>query len=132
MLSIPEFQSVTAISQRLRLPPSLVKGVVEFLEDSGIVHKEKRGYNISKKRVHLERESDFIQHHHINWRSQALQSVEKNLVTDMHYSTTFSLAESDFPKIKEIFLKAIEDTRSIIRPSKDEELYAITLDVFNL
>ncbi|MDX9732051.1 MAG: TIGR02147 family protein, partial [Bdellovibrionales bacterium] len=29
MLSIPEFQSVTAISQRLRLPPSLVKGVVE-------------------------------------------------------------------------------------------------------
>lgn len=132
MLSMPECQEVSFISERLHLPPQLVKEVIQFLEDTGLIRLEKNIYELTKKRIHLERDSLFIHHHHINWRSQALQSVEKNLLTDMHYSNTFTLAKKDFPKIKEIFLKAIEDARAIIRPSKDEDVYAITLDVFNV
>lgn len=132
ILSIPEFQDTSTIAKRLNLPPQLVKSAMEFLEENGLIKSEKGGYAVTKKRIHLERDSIFIQQHHINWRSQALQSAEKNLPSDMHYSNTFSLARKDFPKIKEIFLKAIEDARAVIRPSKDEEMYAITLDVFNV
>lgn len=132
ILSIPEFQSINAISNRLHLPAALVKDTIEFLEETGLIKNEKGVYMLTKKRIHLDRDSIFIQQHHINWRSQALQSAEKNLTHDMHYSNTFSLARKDFPKIKEIFLKAIEDARSVIKPSKDEEMFAITLDVFNV
>ncbi len=132
ILSMPECQEVNFIANRLHLPPQLVKDVIQFLEDTGLIKLEKNIYELTKKRIHLERDSVFIHQHHINWRSQTLQSVEKNLPTDMHYSITFTLAEKDFPKIKEVFLKAIESANAIISPSKNEDVYAITLDVFNV
>ncbi|MES2768956.1 MAG: TIGR02147 family protein [Bdellovibrionota bacterium] len=132
ILAIPEFQDIDSIAKRFNLPPQIVKDAIQFLDETGLIKSEKGVYVLTNKTIHLERNSVFIHQHHINWRSQALQSAEKNLPTDMHYSNTCSIARKDFPKIKEIFLKAIEDARTVIRPSKDEELYAITLDVFNV
>lgn len=132
MLSIPKYQSIQAIARRLNLPEQLVAEVIHFLEGSGLIEKKAGTYRVTKKRLHLERESAFIQRHHINWRSQALQSAEKNLVEDMHFSSVIALSAKDFEEVKEVFLAAIEKARVIIKPSPEEEVMAITLDVFKL
>lgn len=132
ILSIPEYQSIPLIARRFNLPEDIVAGVISFLEESGLIEEIDGRYTPTKKRIHLNRESTFIQRHHINWRSQALNSVEKNLATDLHFSTVVGLSKKDIEKIKEIFLKAIENSREVIRPSLEEEIIAITLDVFKL
>lgn len=132
ILMIPKYQSIPAIANRFNLPEELVVKVLNFLEESGLVEVKGGKYLPTKKRIHLDRNSIFIQRHHINWRSQALQSVEKNLSDDMHFSTVVSLSLSDFEKVKEIFVQAIENAREIIRPSPEEEIVAITIDAFRL
>ena len=132
ILSIPEYQSFEAIAARFNLPQELVVDTVNFLENCGLIEQKNGVYRVTKKRLHLERDSTFIQRHHINWRSQALQSAEKNLPGDMHFSTVVALSKADYEKVKEVFVQAIQNARDIIRPSPEEELMAITLDVFRL
>lgn len=132
ILSIPYFQSIAHIATRLNLPESLVAEVISFLESCGMIERKNGIYHLTKKRIHLDRKSIFIQRHHINWRSQALQSAEKNLAGDMHFSTVVTLSQADYEKIKEIFVKAIASSREVIHPSPEEEIIAITLDVFKL
>jgi hypothetical protein len=131
-LSIPAFQNPQVVAAHFNLPIDLVLEAIEFLEKIGLIQKIEGRYEFTKRHLHLERESTFIQRHHINWRSQSLQSVEKNLKDDLHYSNVIAIAKDDFKKIKEEFVLAIERARGIIGPSKEEEIYAITLDLFKL
>jgi uncharacterized protein (TIGR02147 family) len=131
-LVIPELQDVKNLSQRFNLPMDLVVGVIGFLQQSGLVVNEDGVYKFTTTRIHLERNSDFIQRHHINWRSQCLQSVEKNLPDDMHYSTVFTISKKDYNVAREILVNAIAEVRKVIRPSDSEELAAITLDLFRV
>lgn len=131
-LALPKAQSPKAIAQKFNIPEKMATEVVSFLESSGLVEFKNGKYEFTKMRIHLDRNSNFIQRHHINWRSQSLQSVEKNYPDDLHFSNAFAVSESDFKKIKEIFIKSIESAREIIKPSPSEEVYSITLDVFKV
>lgn len=131
-LSIQGLQSSQKIAARFHLPVELVLEAIEFLEKIDLIRKIDGKYEFTKRNLHLERESIFIQRHHINWRSQALQSAEKNLKEDVHYSNVIAIAKEDYEKIKEVFVAAIEKTQNIIKPSREEEIYAITLDIFRL
>ena len=131
-LALPNMQEPRALAQKLNIPEKMAAEVIEFLVSTGLVEKVKGKFEFTKMRSHLDRNSDFIQRHHINWRSQTLQSVEKNFADDLHFSTVFAISKDDFNVIKEIFIKSIESARAVIRPSEPEELYAITLDVFKV
>lgn len=132
IISIPGFQDLRKISQHLNLPINIVTEVIQFLERTGLIVLKDGIYNLTKKSFYLGRESIFIQRHHINWRSQSLFSIEKNMSDDLHYSNVIAISTSDYKKIKELFIQTIENSRKIIGPSKEENLYAITLDIFNL
>ena len=132
MLSIPKFQSTSEIAARLNLPEAIVVSALNFLERSGLIENIGGKLHLTKRRIHLDSDSTFIRTHHINWRSQALQSVEKSLADDLHFSSVVTLSQVDFEKVKEIFVKSIEEAREVIKPSPEEEVVAITLDVFKL
>jgi uncharacterized protein (TIGR02147 family) len=131
-LAIPELQSPLKIAQRLDLPEATVLQVIRFLEENGLVEVKKGTYHFTKKQVHLSRDSEFIQRHHINWRSKTLQAVEKNVSNDLHYSYVFAISQSDFEKVKEIFVKTLDEVLKVSAPSPSEELCALTLDCFKL
>ncbi len=131
-LLIPKLQTTNRLAEHFHLPVSLVADVISFFESIGLVEYKKNSLQVTQKRIHLERESDFIQRHHINWRSQALQSAEKNLPQDLHYSLVVAISEEDFIKIKEILISSIETAREVIGPSKEESIYGLTLDFFQL
>lgn len=131
--SLGKDQSVENVARHFNLPNELVIEAYQFLETSGLIHRNEKGLiTPSTVSVHLGRDSDFIRRHHINWRSQALQSVEKNLKDDLHYSSVVVISKKDFDKLKENFIQAIEKGREIIRPSAEEQLAAITIDVFKI
>lgn len=132
MLSIPQFNQPHLIAAHLNLPINMVANVIEFLREAGLIEKGSSGFKHSGKHWHLERQSPFIQRHHINWRSQALQSVEKNLIDDIHYSNVMAFAEKDAEKIKEILIAALAQIRDVIKDSPEEKAYVFSADFFAL
>ena len=131
-LALPHLKSPKAMAARFNIPETLAAEIIKFLESAGLVEFKNDRYEFTKMRIHLDRDSHFIQRHHINWRSQALQSVEKNFKDDLHFSNAFAISKEDFIKIKEIFVQSIASAREIIKPSPPEEVYSITLDVFKV
>jgi hypothetical protein len=73
-----------------------------------------------------------ISKHHTNWRMQAIQSLEREAESELHYSSVITVSEGDAVKIREALVKAIEQVRLIVKPSKDEALYCYNLDLFKV
>lgn len=132
LTSIPSFQSVESIVERLRLPRERVQENLKFLVDTGLVLQKGARFMIGTTRIHLSADSLQIQRHHSNWRSQAVISLDRSSAEDLHYSSVISLSKQDRPRVKEILIKAIEECRAIIRESPEEDLHVITLDSFTL
>lgn len=132
IISITAFQTPQAIAERLKLPLQLVHTVLEFLESIGLAKFEQGRYQIGPKRIHLGRESDLISKHHSNWRLQALQHLERREDGDLFYSSTYSIAKRDIPRVRDILMRAIEQVDPLIMKSNEEELISLNLDLFKL
>lgn len=69
---------------------------------------------------------------HGNWRTQALESLDREQLADLHYSGVLSLSRADITRMKNLFLEAIKDSQEIVRASGEEELCVVGLDFFSL
>lgn len=132
LTSIPEFQTVDKIVEKLRISRERVQENLAFLTETGLVREKGGRYEIGTTRIHLDADSLHIRRHHYNWRSQSVISVDRGYKEDLHYSTVVSLSREDRPRVKEILIKAIEECRAIIRDSPEEDIQVITLDSFSL
>ncbi len=132
LLSIPDFQTPARICEYLGLPLKQIQEALEFLVETGLAIQKGNRYEIGLTRIHLDKSSIQIRRHHTNWRSQAISSIDRNEPRDLHYSNVLSIARNDIPKVKEIFIKAIEEAREIIKVSPEEEVQVLTLDFFSL
>jgi hypothetical protein len=50
----------------------------------------------------------------------------------LHYSSAITCSEEDAIKIKGALVRAIEEVRGIVKPSKDEGGFVYSLDFFGL
>lgn len=63
---------------------------------------------------------------------QAIVSLDQQRANDLHYSLIMSLSEEAAEKIKGAFLQTIHEIEPILKAAKDETVYALNLDLFNL
>jgi uncharacterized protein (TIGR02147 family) len=131
-LAIPALRSQAALARAFHLPQARVAEVLEFLVTRGLA-VESRGQLVpGSQSIHLENRSPMISKHHTNWRMQAIQSLEREAESELHYSSVITVSEGDAVKIREALVKAIEQVRLIVKPSKDEALYCYNLDLFKV
>ena len=131
-LAIPAFQTRDSLARAFNLPVSKISQVLDFFQTRGLAKDMKGRYQIGDARIHLENDSPMISKHHTNWRMQAIQSLEKETSSELHYSSVITVAEADIPTVRESLVKAIEKIREIIKPSKDETVFCYTIDLFRL
>ncbi|MCX6125429.1 MAG: DUF4423 domain-containing protein, partial [Proteobacteria bacterium] len=132
IISIPEFQTVHAISERLKLPQKIVGAALEFLDSVGLAILQEGKFCIGPKRIHLSPDSDLIIQHHTNWRLQSIYGLERRSGSDIHYSSVYSIAKSDLAKIRGILIRAVEQFEPMIMDSKEEEIICINFDLMTL
>ncbi len=133
LLTIEKFQTKESIAKYLNLSLRKTSEIIEFMMSHGLVIQKNGRYQVGTTRVHLGNDSPMISKHHINWRLQAIQSLEKeNHAEDLHYSSVVSISKQDVALIKSILIKTIENTKSVIRDSKEEELHSFCLDFFKI
>lgn len=131
-ITIPQLQSLKAVSSFLQISEAKVSKVLQFLTSRGLVEQEKEYFRLRTTRMHIGSEEAMIQKHHTNWRLQALKSLESVSAKELHYSSVVSLSEEDVLKIKSNLVKEIDEYNSIVKDSKEETLYCLAIDFFTL
>lgn len=133
LTTIPGFKTSQKISEGLGLTEAVVKKILLFLVQTGILVEKKNGeLEAGNVLIHLNRESPHIRQHHTNWRIAAIQSLSNDNQSDLHYSTISTLSKSDAEKLKAEMVRLIESYVETVKPSKEEEMVGFTLDFFKL
>jgi uncharacterized protein (TIGR02147 family) len=132
LVTIKEFQTLNAISKKLNINKENILTIIDFLIKTGLVVKTGSLYTSGNARIHLSKDSPQIQRHHTNWRLKAIQSLDINNPKNLHFSNVVSMSEKDVVRVREIFIKAIDEARKIIKESPEEKLQSIGIDFFEL
>lgn len=130
LVTVPGKRSREGMRQYLGLTDDQIMDAITFLENNGLIQRNGEEFISGQFRLHLKNDSPFIIQHHSNWRMRAIDRLRSGEQTNLHYSSVYSLSREDFGRIKETLLKAIEEVRTIVRPSVEEELCVLGLDWF--
>ncbi len=131
-LTVPELRTREAIAAYLHLPVKRVTDVLEFLCAVGLAVARGGHFETGTAHVRLGRDSHNIVRHHANWRTQALEALDRERITDLHYSGVVSLSREDLARVKELLLEDVTRSQGVVKDSREEELCAVCLDFFQL
>ena len=132
MLSFKGGQTRDSISRELGLSPKKVTEILSFMLETGLAAQKQGRYQTGKVSIHLPNDSPMISKHHTNWRVQAINALERETPDELHYSSAVSIARRDVPKIRAALVAAIENVRSVVRESPEEEIHCYSLDFFRV
>lgn len=126
------FNEPSAIAEALRLPGDVVNKAILFLLQVGILEQHGGKLRAGVAQVHLNKESPLIRQHHTNWRLAAIQSLNFEKQTDVHYSTVSTLSKEDAEKLRADIVKLIEHYVSTVQPSKEETMVGFNVDFYSM
>lgn len=132
LVSIPEYQNVKRISERLSLPVPMVEDTLHKLNQLGLVEKKGSVWSYTAQTTHLSKNSPHIVAHHSNWRSRAVLDAQMSSSDGLHYTMVQSVSKKDFEKLKHSIIKMIENYNRVAGASKEEELICFNCDFFRV
>ncbi len=128
----PEFQSTQAISKRLGIEPARVLRSLALLEKIGFIQRRKDRYKLIDQHFHLGEKSTALRMHTINSRHAAIRSIDNENKDDLHYSIVVSADPEVREKIRNLLVDVINNSLPLIQNAKDELVFAINLDLFDV
>lgn len=132
LVSIPEYQTAKAISQKLGLSEEFIKITLNSLQNFGLIKNENNTWKMTNKHIHLTKNSPMNSVQHSNWRQRAVLKTQDPQHTGLHYTIVQSLSQEDIGIVRNLFLNALDEYRRIANPSKEEELVCLALDFFKV
>lgn len=133
IVSLPQFRTREKIEKALSLPAKTVGQVVEFLLDIGVLKTVGSELRQGETNLFLGTDSPFLSRHLLNWRTQAIRSLDTPLEQDVHYSGVITCGREDAAKVRELMVTTIQEIRKLIQASKvDDSLMAYNLDLFSI
>jgi uncharacterized protein (TIGR02147 family) len=131
-LTIPELRTLPKLAKRLKIPLGRVQEVMQFLLEHGLAQEKSGEYLTTDTQNHLPGDSPLVSKLHSNWRIHSLQSFDRNLTNDFHYSGAVTLSSADMARVREILTQALVNSHNVIRPSKEERLCVLNMDFYVL
>lgn len=131
-LGIPELQTYSQLKNYLNIQPDRLTEILNFLCTTGLASKKDNKYLTGEVQVRIGKDSPLVVQHHGHWRQQAIESLEREEITDLHYTGVISLSEKDVTKLKNHLMETIRTSLEIVRPSKEEKLYNLNIDFYHL
>jgi DNA-binding Lrp family transcriptional regulator len=130
LTSIPEFQKVETISEKLNISTEQCASHLRELEKTGLVVNEKNLWKYSGKQMHVPENSYLVNLHHNNWRQQATLNSQLMSPESVHFTGVYSISNDDYETLKEITLKVIETMNKKATASGAEDLVVFCCDLF--
>lgn len=137
LTAIDEFQTKESIAQRLNLPLARITSVLDFLIQAKLVKNQNGKFIIDGTYIHVGKNSIHLRRHHLNWRQQSINQLEKSELntesaSELHYTSPIVVSKKDAAQIREVLMETLEKFRSISVPSECEELYCLNMDWFKV
>lgn len=132
LVAFEEFQTRASIVDRLNLAPHVVDEALAFLESSKCIRNEKGKFKINQTRIHLDEKSPLIARHHSNWRIKAIEAIERQDPSHIHYSGVIGISRLAAEKIKTTLYETLQKVEPEIQNSPEEEPRVLLLDFFSL
>ena len=130
--TIEDLRTVKKLAARLNLKEAYIEKLVVDLQRLGLLKNVSGAWVATNNTIHLPKNSPFNSLNHTNWRQLATQNSFIDQPGSVHYTSVCSLSKNDAEKIKSLMLQLIDDGRKIISPSKEEVLYCLTCDWFQV
>jgi uncharacterized protein (TIGR02147 family) len=130
LTSVPEYQTVYALSQKLQVSPHAMTKLLKELLEMGVVKREGERYLHQGADIYLPRNSPQSHAHHLNWRLRAVERAM--LAEDVHYTVSFSVSREDVDKLRDQVLKLIEEQRKVVRESGTEVAVTFCCDFYEI
>ncbi len=128
LTSIPEYQNIDSIAERLRLPRKTVSEAISFLVETGLCVEEKGTIKMGPQSTHVKAATPLAIMHHSNWRLQSIQQLPFTEKSDLLFTAPASVSRKDFRKVRDLLLDSIESCAGIIKDSPAEELALLNID----
>ncbi len=129
-VSIPELQTLSALSKRFSLPAAHIQIHLFRLEKMGLIKRQRDRWHWLSGDLHLSSQSQWIGLHHGNWRGQAALDATMPRPESLHYSVVQSISKEDVEKLKLKIMQWVKEFSKIASPSAPEELVCLNLDFF--
>ncbi len=130
--SIPELQSIDALSKKLYLPPALIERCLLTMKDMGFVKQAGKKWQYAGTELHAGADTVYVIHHHQNWRNQAVISSQLAQPENIHFTVVQSMSREAYVKIRQSLLAQIRTASQVAGPSTEEELVTLNIDLFKL
>lgn len=130
-LTVPRYQRIGAIAEKLSLPELQVRRIVESLTTMGLARRKGDLWLAELKDMHLPAQSPLMTSYQLQWKMRSLQDSQEN-TTGVHYLATFSISKSDIEKLKGMAMEFISNSRKLAAASAEEEVAHLSLSSFTL
>lgn len=135
LTSAPDYQTVTALAEKLEVSVSVIERHLQFLVSTDYVDRrvDSRGerYIYKQGAGHTPKNSPLTWIHHQNWRHQAVQNAQNIDSRGLHYTNVQTVSREDFELLKNMVLELIENMSRVSDPSAPEEMMVFACDFFN-
>lgn len=131
LTSIQGFQSLDAISEKLKLSKLQVRRTLDFLLSVGLVREEGGKYTVGPSRTHVPAHSPYVVRHHVNWRLKAFDAYEKMEKQELAITLPMTLSKKDAAKLRALLVDFVESVHQTIEKTDPEELMCLNIDYFS-
>lgn len=131
-VTIPRLRTKTALMEAFNLSDDRTNRCLEFLLEKGLIKHGAGKYLPGTTENYLERSSPFVRQLHLNTRALAIQSLDRDVIEDAHYSATFTLSKEDVLRVKKKINEVLAEIVEIAKDSKETQITALTIDFFNM
>lgn len=131
-LTVPAFQTPSALARRFELPLTVILQSLSKLEELGLAQTSGKEWSAIKTNLHLGKESVANTIAHSVWRQQAVLKSQILENTGIHYTAIYTLSAKDVDHLKKMMLEFIDSTRKMVEPSEPQEMMVMTCDLFSV
>ena len=82
--------------------------------------------------LHIGKDSPLFYHQQVSWRQRTIEAVYRNEPEEIHFASCFTISTMDVKKLRTMLVETIQSTTEVIKPSREEKLYSICLDFFEV
>jgi uncharacterized protein (TIGR02147 family) len=127
--TIKGLQEVGALADHFKLPEAELIPILEFLSNRKLINFKTGQVLPGIRHVYIDADSPLVQQHHAIWRAKTIHDLRSSRSEDMHYSLCFTISEKDWPVIREALVRTVKQCLKIIRPSSEEKLGHLSIDL---
>lgn len=131
-IRVPSLQKSETLATGFGCTQKRAQKILRQLEQMGLAKERDGLWTATQSHLHLGTESPWLARMHTNWRMKTIEHLSQAANDSVHYSSVISCSKKDLEQIKEIFIQALKDVRTLVKKSPDETVAHYSVDFFEL